>query len=286
MRSKATIAAYQTLQLTRLSIPYKHSSISYIRVGHGEKPVFCFHGFGGKSTSFAFLESYADGFTLIAPDLPFHGETVWKEGTEITPADMVSIVQLITDKESVTKGAKFSLLGYSFGARIALSLFQAAPELIDRLILLAPDGLKVNFWYRLAIHTKAGNRLFRYTLQSPGWFLNIARLLQRAGIKKNLAKFTIDCLQRDDYRQLLSLGWPGYKSFKPDIHQIKSLIGENKVPVRLFFGKADGIFHPRDGLKFSKGLESWCQISLLDCGHQLLSKKYAGDIVKALGVVG
>ncbi len=252
-------------------------------MGHGEKLVFCFHGFGGKSTSFSFLESYADGYTFIAPDLPFHGETVWKEGSEITPADLVSIVQLIIDKEKVKEAVKFSLIGFSFGARIALSLFQAVPESIDRLVLIAPDGLKVNFWYWLAIYTKAGYRIFQHTVQSPGLFLGMARLLQRAGIKKNLAKFTIDCLQRNDYRQLLSQGWPAYKSFKPHIYQIKSLISEKKVPVRLFFGKTDGIFHPKDGLAFSKGIESWCQVHLLDCGHQLLSKKYAGDIVRALG---
>jgi hypothetical protein len=44
------------------------------------------------------------------------------------------------------------------------------PEQIEKLVLLAPDGLKVNFWYWLATQTWLGKNSFCFTMKHPGWF--------------------------------------------------------------------------------------------------------------------
>ena len=72
-----------------------------------------------------------------------------------------------------------TLLGFSLGGRIAFSLYQAQPETIEKIILLAPDGLKVNFWYWLSTQTLIGNNLFAFTMKYPGWFLGFLKMANK-----------------------------------------------------------------------------------------------------------
>src|SRR3569833_2382128 len=95
-------------------IPYNNSSIHYCVYGSGDKLVFCFHGYGEQAESFAFLESsLGKTHTLIAIDMPFHGETQWLEGLLFSPAHLVAIFQYILAVSPVFIKPVFSLLVYS-----------------------------------------------------------------------------------------------------------------------------------------------------------------------------
>ena len=139
---------------------YKNSTIGYYRFGEGPKIAVCFHGFGEDASMFGFLTNYVGNqYTFYSIDLPFHGKTEWKEGLNFTHKDLLQIVEAITredNQKQATNSQKFSLLGFSLGGRIALSLYEAMPDKIEKLVLLAPDGLKVNFWYWLATQTWLG----------------------------------------------------------------------------------------------------------------------------------
>jgi pimeloyl-ACP methyl ester carboxylesterase len=98
--------------------------------------------------------------------------------------DLTHIVELILEQVlksnvNTSLSQQLTLLGFSLGARIALTLYEANPEKVERLVLLAPDGLKVNFWYWLATQTWIGNKLFACTMQHPGWFLLFLKLLNK-----------------------------------------------------------------------------------------------------------
>src|ERR1700741_969757 len=128
---------------------YKNSKIHFGVAGSGKHPVFCLHGYGETTDSFKFLESGLPGsFQLIAIDLPFHGNTDWKEGLNFSIFDLVEIIDGILQQQKI-EGQQFSLIGYSMGGRVALHLIQQIPERIKKVVLLAPDGMKVNFWYWL-----------------------------------------------------------------------------------------------------------------------------------------
>lgn len=266
---------------------YKNSKVSYYRFGSGSKQVICFHGYGEEGQLYAFLEKYGgDQYTFYALDLPFHGKTQWNEGLNFTHDDLEQIVgkiQLERKDERETGNKKIILLGFSLGGRIALSLYQAQPASIEKIILLAPDGLVINFWYWLATQTKAGNNLFSFSMKYPGWFFALLKLLNRLGfVNAGVFKFVNYYIGNKEARQLLYQRWTALRKLKPSLQRIKNLIRQHQTPTRLVYGKYDRIILPTRGEKFKKGIEEYCTITVIDSGHQVVHENHAEVILTAL----
>lgn len=268
---------------------YKNSKISYYRFGTGPRLVLCFHGYGENGSMYQFLEKYAgDQFTFYAIDLPFHGMTSWEEGLNFTHTDLQQILyDILLQNNTVfhrdSSGPKLSLIGFSLGGRIALSLYQAWPIIIEKLVLLAPDGLKVNFWYRLATRTWAGNRLFELTMKYPGWFLGFLKLLNKLSlVNASVFKFVNYYIGDKHVRRQLYERWTSLRRLKPKPKHIKSFIRQNKTRVRLVYGQHDRIIRPARGEKFRQGIEEYCSVSVIPSGHQVLHEKHAKEIIEAL----
>jgi pimeloyl-ACP methyl ester carboxylesterase len=169
--------------LEQFYLLYKASQISYIRCGTGSRLAFCFHGYGEEASSFSFLEKYAgDEYTFFAIDLPFHGKTEWNDGLNCIINDIQQIIEAIqreNNQQPATGNQQLSLIGFSLGGRVALSLYEMRPSETERLVLLAPDGLKVNFWYWLSTQIWIGNKLFGLTMKHPEWFFGFLKLLNK-----------------------------------------------------------------------------------------------------------
>ncbi len=266
---------------------YKSSRISYYRFGTGPGTVMCFHGYGEEASVYCFLEKYAgDVFTFYSIDLPFHGKTEWKEGLNFSTGDLQQIcktIRLTHNQKSAIKNPKFSLLGFSLGGRIALSLYQSQPEVVEKMVLLAPDGLKVNFWYWLATQTWLGNKFFALTMRKPGWFLGFLKLLNKLGfVNASIFKFVKYYIGDREVRQSLYNRWTALRKLKPDLKQIKNSIRENNTVVRLVYGKHDRIIVSSVGEKFRKGIEEHCDLTVIHSGHQVLHEKHVEEILPAL----
>jgi pimeloyl-ACP methyl ester carboxylesterase len=259
---------------------YRNSDIGYYRFGSGPKVAVCFHGYGEDAAMFGFLTKYAGNqYTFYSIDLPFHGKTLWNEGHAFSSYDLQQIVQKITDKNS----QNLTLLGYSLGGRIALSLYQAIPEKIEKIILLAPDGLKVNFWYWLATQTWPGNKFFAFTMKKPGWFFGLLKLMNKLKIlNASIFKFVNYYIGDAEVRRLLYTRWTTLRKITPHKRCIKNHIRENKTPVRLIYGKHDRIILSSVGEKFKKGIEEYCTLSIIHSGHQVLHEKHIEEILPAL----
>lgn len=266
---------------------YRTSAISYYCFGSGPRLVVCFHGYGEEARVFEFLGKYAgDRFTFIAIDLPFHGKTMWKENFNFTIEDLQQIVESILMQNNLkpqTLTPKLSLIGFSLGGRIALSIYQSMPEKIGKLVLLAPDGLKVNFWYWLATQSWLGNKFFKLTMNKPGWFFGFLKLLNKLKlVNSSIFKFVNYYIGDAEVRRLLYARWTTLRKIKPNIATIKKNIVQHKTPVRLVYGKHDRIILSSVGEKFRKGIEGHCSISVINAGHQILHEKHAEDILAAL----
>ena len=256
---------------------HRNSKINYQVFGNGSKLLFCFHGYGETAESFGFLETLlGKDFTLIALNLPFHGETEWNEGLLFTSEDLINIISVL----SKSKNQSISLLGYSMGGRVALQLLQIMPKKIERLVLIAPDGLHKNFWYSFATQTWIGNKLFAFTMKHPGWLFTLMKiagklkLLNAAVIK--IAHYYLD---DENERVLLYERWTTMRKFKPSLHVVKSAIKENKIPVRFLFGAFDRIIVSNRNDFFTEDTEN-IQAHVIEAGHQLLKEKYASSIVQ------
>ncbi len=273
-------------------LTYRNSTIGYYRFGYGPKTVVCFHGYGEDASMFGFLDKYAGNqYTFCSINLPFHGKTEWKDSFTFTHSDLLQIVEKIVEEvslkdhphNSVGTNLKLSLMGFSLGGRIALSLYQAIPEKIEKIVLLAPDGLKVNFWYWLATQTWAGNKFFAVTMKKPGWFFGLLKLLNKLKlVNASIFKFVHYYIGDAEVRRLLYTRWTTLRKLKPDVKKIKSHIREYKTPVRLVYGKHDRIILSSVGNKFKKGIEKYCTLTVIHSGHQVLHEKHAEEIVAAL----
>lgn len=268
-------------------IAYKSSQISYCRFGTGLNKVICFHGYGEEASLFGFLEKYAGNqYIFYSIDLPFHGNTTWNEGLNFNITDLSQIIETIlhvdNDQLEISQG-KISLLGFSLGGRVALRFFQSHPEKVEKLLLLAPDGLKVNFWYWLATQTMIGNNFFAFTLKHPGWFFTFLKLLNKLNlVNASIFKFVNYYIGDANVRNLLYNRWTTLRKLKPRISLIKTFIRQKNIPVRLVYGQYDRIILSSVGEKFKKGIEKQCTLTVIQSGHQLLHEKYAAEIVEKL----
>ena len=272
--------------MTEHQLSYRESVLAYKVFGNGPELVFCFHGYGESAAAFRFLEkSSGNRFLFVALDLPFHGETKWNEGLTFTKEDLKKIVCEIIGRHNPIPDSQFpvSLLGFSLGGRIALGLYQSMPEKIKKMVLLAPDGLKVNFWYWLATQTWLGNKLFSATMKHPAWFFAMLKLFHKMKmVNASIFKFVRHYIGDREARSLLYKRWTALRRIRPLLPAIKRGINNSKTPTILLYGKHDRIILSSVGEKFSRSIEKHCSLRIIASGHQVLHEKHAADIVNAL----
>lgn len=264
-------------------ITYRSSQIHYSYGGHGKKPLIGLHGYGESEQSFHFLENHLpSSYQLIAVDLPFHGKTNWQETTDFTITDLLQIIEQILAERNLS-GASFTLIGFSMGGRMSLSILEAIPQRIEKMILLAPDGLKVNIWYWLATQTWWGHRFFRFTMKHPAWFFGFLNLGNRLRlINPSVYKFTRHYVHDINMRNQLFQRWSGMRRIKPNLNSIRQKIAMHHIPVHLVYGEYDRIIRHERGEKFRKGIENDCRLQVIKAGHQLLQEKYVALITGLL----
>lgn len=96
----------------------------------GAPRVICLHGVRGHGRHFAGLAARLPGSHVVAVDLLGHGASPWEP-----PWDIRAHCEAIL--ETVGHG-RASLVGHSFGGRLAFELAARAPELVPRIVLLDP----------------------------------------------------------------------------------------------------------------------------------------------------
>ena len=101
--------------------------------------LFCLHAEHSSSRAFArFLPEIGDVRSVYAPDLPGLGESDPSANSSVAEA-----AGAISDLADDLRLRQIDVLGMQGGARVALELAAARPELVRRLVLVAPgaDGL-------------------------------------------------------------------------------------------------------------------------------------------------
>jgi len=259
-------------------IQYRNSVVAYGMAGIGSELLVCFHGFGESYESFAVLEEVlGSSYILIGINFPFHEGTEWSEGLIMQPQELFEIIRLIQYQEDC-KQQSFSLLGYSLGGRIAMHLLQMIPEKINRMVLLAPDGLVVNPWYWVATQTWLGNKLFYATMQNPSWILWMVKAAYKLGFfNKSIIKFIHSYLDDKAVRMMLYKRWTTMRKFKPNLHLVNNNIKTHSIPTRFVFGSYDRIILRKRSALFEKD-NVHVKIIELNSGHQLLKEKHVKDI--------
>lgn len=260
------------------SIQYKSSTINYYKYGVGKRILFCLHGYGEDGTSFSFLEEViGKDFTFYAIDFPFHGETIWQENEPFTSNDVITIF----NKIDTQKNEKFSLLAYSMGGRVAMYLMQIIPDKIEDVVLVAPDGLHVNFWYFISTRTRIGNKLFKNAMQHPKLFFGVLNFGSSTKlVNKSIIKFVHHFLDDATEREMLYKRWTAMQKFKPHLATIKKIAVEKNIQLRFLFGEYDRIILSKRAGIFSNTKN--IHIQTIEAGHLLMKEKYTSYIAALL----
>ncbi|MEM9024286.1 MAG: alpha/beta hydrolase [Bacteroidota bacterium] len=259
---------------------FRHGAFSlfFHRFGHGPQHLLAFHGFGRSGKDFFPLRAQLENtFTCYAFEL-FHHHPESSYPTGRVDRNTLRTEELLDffDAFFAAHGiARFSLLGYSMGSKVALVLTQRWPDRVDQLLLMAPDGFKVNRWYYLASHSWLGIRLYRGIIREPRPFFALVRGLNRLGlVRDTVAKFTLAHLQEPAQRQLVYRVWMTFRNIQPNLNDLRDGLLRHQVAVRLVFGRYDPIIPPKLGHGFAGNTALKNNVVVIYAGHNLIAEKH------------
>jgi pimeloyl-ACP methyl ester carboxylesterase len=264
----------------KLYFRIRNSVLHAIKFGTGEKLLLCFHGFGEDASKFLLLEpSLSSRYTVIAFDLPFHGETKWEQGDLFTKQDLNYLIEEVMRREN---RQRFSLMGYSLGGKLVMAAIHSFASQIDEVILAAPDGVKNAVWYNLAVYPEWGQKLFHQFVKDPSFVFSIARALRAVRIlDERLFKFLQLQTDSREKRQKLHDVWLTIKNFERELSHTKKLINEYHIRSFIFIGKYDRVITTKIGEKFSHSLAN-CRYVILEKGHNLITESFNEPLKQAL----
>ncbi len=252
-------------------IIYQNSELFYYKEGRGSKIMLLFHGFGQDHNAFeGWNETLKDEYTVYTFDLFFHGSSTWKNQQALKKEDWKKIFQLFIKQEEIKD---FEIAGFSIGAKFVLATLELFPEQIEKTILLAPDGININFWYSLATGTSLMRSLFRSMTFKPTRLKVLIRFLKFFHLEdKSLLRFVESQLSTEKRRRQVYSSWIYFRHLHFNLNDLTLLLNSRNIPVIFILGKSDKVIPSKRIESFAKPLKNY-QFHLLDAGHQDLISK-------------
>jgi pimeloyl-ACP methyl ester carboxylesterase len=177
---------------------------------------------------------------------------------------------------------KCRLLVIVWGGRVCLAILECMPGNIDKVTLIATDGLEVNSYFYFFTRTFIGKLLFRNLLEKPRNYLRAIEWLKDIKlVDPSRHKFVLHFLHSVAGRDMLLRVWPAMRYIISRPEKLKAAIGKYKIPVSIFMGANDKIMPPSLAEKFKRGLDT-VQLHVLDKGHRVLDNENAQQIAKSL----
>ena len=254
--------------------------LHYLKWGSGQQLLLAFHGYGDNPRFYDLLQPYlAANYTVICFDLPHHGHSVLPDGFSLSKSDLHSLILDVKEEFTVEK---VSLIGYSIGGMVCLSCIEAAPDRIDRVLLLATDGLAVNRYFYFFTSTFFGKIVFAHMLTNPRIYLLVMAWLRNIRFAQPARyKFATHFLQSNEHRKRLRLFWPAMRRVATNPAKLTLMINKYRIPVTIFMGANDRVLPPALAQKFMSGLDT-VHLHILDKGHRILDQENAQQIAECL----
>lgn len=111
------------------------------KISGGGKPLLILHGWGGSSNSWDKIREILSkkGYRVVSPDFPGFG----KSQNPDFPWNLDDYVEWATGMIKYAELENFVLIGHSFGGRVAIKIAARYPDMVRRLILCSPAGVKM-----------------------------------------------------------------------------------------------------------------------------------------------
>ncbi len=237
------------------------------------KWLIAFYGFGQQAIVFEELQHLCkENCNILVINFPIDEQYISLEKYTLE-------VKKIIEKYQIKK---FSVLGYSLGARILLSIIPFFSSQINQVFLVAPDGIKIHFLYQFSTKNWLGKKIFELYIMHGGIFIPFYKFLYRIGIfSKAFSLFCIWYCRNKIVRFRVYQVWNSFADFIPDLNYLQKIFTENNIKVISYWGKNDAIIHEKIKQKFSKLFPDAEVITLIE-GHELLNKKLFYNIQNKL----
>lgn len=252
---------------------YKDFSLEYKTSGNGKDILLCFHGFGQDMYAWdVFLPALNEKHTIYAFSFFHHGNSKYPENridqNTLRPEELIEIFDSFLKEKNIER---FSLMGYSMGAKISFQLLHNFGKRIDKITLLAPDGIYTNFWYSFTSKNKVGNFLYRRIMNDPENLFGVMKLMRHFNLLNDkLYRFVRGNLETYEKRKQVYTVWMTLRHIEPSAKISAQKILENNIETVLIFGKYDKIITPSIGENFNKMLQNKANLIIADSGHNLL----------------
>jgi len=252
--------------------------IAYFDLGKSSETLICIHGLGSNKKAFSKNIDYLSHYIrVIALDLPNYGNS--SKGDY--PSTLKFFSEIIKDFIQELKLDKVILCGHSMGGQIAILTALNFPDMVKKLILIAPAGLE-------KFNQDEIKRIERYF--SFEAIKNMSKEQIEYNVKLNFYQFPDDAQFMINERIELSKSqnFDFYcltvaRAFQDMLRNpVIDFLSQINQPVLMFFGKNDElipnkILHPTTtenlARESSKKIKN-CTLVLIDnCGHFLQFEK-------------
>ncbi|QHS54438.1 alpha/beta hydrolase [Mucilaginibacter sp. 14171R-50] len=251
--------------------------VHYHEYGSGGKPLLAFHGYGMTGRQFHVLEnSILREYHVYGFDHFFHGGSQlgdWTEAQILTGMPREMVKQYAEEWFKLHGRQRFSVLGYSIGANIALLLVEEYPGLIDEVILMAPDGLAVYKGFEILLHKPWGRYMFKTVTKSKWLAPAVLNSLKKIRfIDDSLHQIAYNEIDTEQKRQDVYYTLNLIRLVKPDTQKIATLINQHHIKCRLIFGKYDNLFPMKAARSFIDKVQN-ADVHEVNMGHWLVTRQ-------------
>jgi len=248
--------------------------LPYHPLSTGPRVLLAFHGIGQDHGCFRPLGRALEGrYTVYACDLFFHGEQPVRPKGEVLKK--AAWQQLIRDFLSEHGIERFTVAGYSMGGKFALAAAEAFADRIDELWLLAPDGITVSPYYRLATGTAIGRSLFGFFLRHMAFFHQVGHALSALKlVDRSALRFAESTLSTPQQRERVYQSWLGFRKLSVDVRSLAETLNGSSVRTRFFLGYFDRVLPISFVFPLTRRLHAY-ELTVLRTGHHRLIEKAA-----------
>jgi pimeloyl-ACP methyl ester carboxylesterase len=247
-------------------VHYQKSRLHYIKAGTGKERLLFFHGFGqDHSVYIPIIQALSSHFTLFIFDLYFHGKSVW--GYDERPLEKEHWTNTLQQFLTENLIEKFSVTGFSLGGKFALASAEAFPDRCQQILLIAPDGIKTNFWYSLATYPFAFRKLFKSFIENHERFLSILKFVDKHNlIDKGLIRFADYQMNAQQKRERVYYSWIVFRHLAFKNHRLAKIINDHHIKTTIVVGRYDNVIRPADISSFAKKIKG-IQFDIVEAGH-------------------
>jgi pimeloyl-ACP methyl ester carboxylesterase len=272
--------AYQAKKLSLILPPMGFlqipglGKVHFHEYGSGPKPMLAFHGYGMTGKQFHVLKnSILTKYHVYGFDHFFHGESAlegWSEKQILEGMPREIVRAYLAEWFKIYSEQKVSLLAYSIGANLALVLLEEYAELIEEVILMAPDGLSVYKGFHFLQHHPVGKYLFRRVTKSKWLAPRLLKTLKKVRFIDD-SLYTIAYSEIDTEKKRLDVYYTLnlIRLLKPRTDTVIRLVNQHRIRLTLIFGRDDELFPKSAAMAFIEQLDK-ARVLEVPLGHWLV----------------